>query len=421
MRQKPAVLREAVHYPKGPGALSRGGWLATMRAMNNGSRFDILIVGAGLAGASLAVALRASRYRVALVEGRLPALSDGGWDSRIYAVSPANVRFLSDIGAWKHLDAQRIAPVYDMEVMGDRGARLAFSAYDSGVDELASILEGRLMQQELWETLKRQANLTLFCPASPQALHFDEDAARLQLTDGRHIEASLVVAADGADSWVRNASGIAARWTPYNEKGVVANFACELPHRNTAFQCFSDLGVLAWLPLPGNLMSMVWSTPFDHADELVALSPEALCERVAAAGGHRLGQLDLVTPAAGFPLRLMRPEKTVAPRLALIGDAAHAIHPLSGHGINLGFQDAKVLAEVLTALPDYCDCGDERSLRAYARCRFEETLLLQATTHSLRRLFRPSNPALSVLRNAGMNFTNRLPVVKDMLVRYALG
>ena len=392
-----------------------------MRAMIDGSRFDILIVGAGLAGASLAVALRASRYKIALVEGRPPAPADAGWDSRIYAVSPANVKFLTDIGAWKHLDAERIAPVYDMEVVGDRGARLDFSAYDSGVETLASILESRLMQRELWETLKRQANLSLFCPASPQSLRFDTDAAHLHLADGRQIEAALVIAADGADSWVRNAAGIEARWTPYNEKGVVANFACELPHRNTAFQWFSDKGVLAWLPLPGNRMSMVWSTPFDHADELVALSPEALCERVATAGGYRLGKLELITPAAGFPLRLMRPEKTVAPRLALIGDAAHAIHPLSGHGINLGFQDAKVLAEVLTALPDYCDCGDERSLRAYARSRCAETQLLQATTHSLRRLFRPTNPALSALRNAGMNFTNRLPVVKDMLVRYALG
>ena len=392
-----------------------------MRAMIDGSRFDILIVGAGLAGASLAVALRASRYKIALVEGRPPALAEGGWDPRIYAVSPANVKFLTDIGAWKHLDAERIAPVYDMEVVGDRGARLEFSAYDSGVETLASILESRLMQRELWETLKRQANLTLFCPASAQALHFDADAAHLQLSDGRHLEAALVVAADGADSWVRNAAGIEARWTPYNEKGVVANFACELPHRNTAFQWFSDRGVLAWLPLPGNLMSMVWSTPFEHADELVSLPEEDLCARVAAAGGHRLGKLQRITPAAAFPLRLMRPEKTVAPRLALIGDAAHAIHPLSGHGINLGFQDAKVLAEVLADLPDFCDCGDERSLRAYARSRFEETLLLQATTHSLRRLFRPTNPALAGLRNAGMNFTNRLPVVKDMLVRYALG
>ncbi len=392
-----------------------------MRTMNKSNRVDILIVGAGLAGASLAVALSGSRYRVALVEGRLPGEDRSLWDPRIYAISPANARFLEEIGAWKHLDPSRMAPVYDMEVRGDRGGELAFSAYDSGVSELAWIMEGRLMQRELWETVKRQANLALFCPARPRELQFFEDSARLELEDGRVIEAALVVAADGADSWVRNAAGIEVQWTPYHEKGVVANFACERPHHNTAFQWFLDSGVLAWLPLPGNLISMVWSTPFEHADELVALSPEALCERVAEAGGYRLGKLDRVTPAAGFALRLMRPARTVAPRLALIGDAAHAIHPLSGHGINLGFQDAKVLAQVLKALPAHRDCGDERELRPYQRARAEETLLLQASTHSLRRLFQPANDLLSTLRNAGMNLTNRLPPVKDLLVRYALG
>jgi ubiquinone biosynthesis UbiH/UbiF/VisC/COQ6 family hydroxylase len=392
-----------------------------MRAMNNSSKFDILIVGAGLAGASLAVALSGSRYRIALVEGRAPAAEQGEWDARIYAISPSNARFLEAIGAWRHLDAGRMAPVYDMEVHGDRGGRLDFSAFESGVSELAWILEGRLMQRELWETVKRQANLSLLCPARPREMQFLDDCARLELEDGRVIEAALVVAADGADSWVRSASGIEANWTPYHEKGVVANFACEQPHHNTAYQWFLDSGVLAWLPLPGNRMSMVWSAPFDLADELLALPAEALCERVAAAGSQRLGELALVTPAAGFPLRLMRPERTVAPRLALIGDAAHAIHPLSGHGINLGFQDAKVLAEVLKALPAHGDCGDERELRRYQRARAEETFLLQAATHSLRRMFQPANGLLGSLRNTGMSLTNHLSPLKDLMVRYALG
>lgn len=392
-----------------------------MRAMNKASRYDILIVGGGLAGASLAVALRGSRYRIALVEGRVPVAGGAAWDPRIYAISPANERFLDEIGAWKHLDCSRISPVYDMAVAGDKGGGLEFSAFDAGVPVLAWILEGRLMQQELWETVKRQAGLDLFCPARPRELASFDDCVRLELDDGRVIEASLVVAADGADSWVRQAAGVHVDWTPYHEKGVVANFSCEMPHHGTAFQWFLDSGVLAWLPLPGNLMSMVWSTPFEHADELTALPPEELCARVAAAGGHRLGRLELVTPAAGFPLRLMRPERTVAPRLALIGDAAHAIHPLSGHGINLGFQDARVLAEVLTSLPAHRDCGDVRELRAYERARAEETMLLQATTHALRRLYQPADPLLATVRNLGMSFTNRLGPVKDMLVRYALG
>ncbi len=392
-----------------------------MLGMNESSQFDILIVGGGLAGASLAVALRGSRYRVGLLEGRAPSGDDGAWDPRIYAISPANERFLTEIGAWAHLDKSRIAPVYDMDVRGDQGGQLQFSAHDSGVDVLAWILEGRLMQRELWETVKRQAGVTLFCPARPRSLQFCDDYAQLDLEDGRTLRSKLIVAADGADSWVRQAAGITANWNPYHEKGVVANFACERPHRDTAFQWFTDSGVLAWLPLPGNLMSMVWSTSFERADELVALSPQDLCEQVAAAGGQRLGRLELVTPAAGFALRLMRPGSTVAPRLALIGDAAHAIHPLSGHGINLGFQDAQVLAQVLKAIPEYRDCGHLGELRPYARARAEETVLLQSTTHALRKLFQPRHPLLAALRNTGMNITNQLAPMKDVLVRYALG
>jgi 2-octaprenylphenol hydroxylase len=382
-------------------------------------KFDVLIVGAGLAGAALAAALRGSNLKVGVVETRPPS-RPAGWDARIYAISPANVEFLSAIGIWQHLDSARMAPVYDMEIHGDAGGRLDFSAYDSGLRELAWIVESSLMQQELWETIKRQHNVTLICPASPAALAIDDSAAHLTLSDGRRIEARLIVAADGRDSWVRQAASIGARNTPYGEKGVVANFRCEKPHRDTAFQWFRKDGVLAYLPLPEQHMSMVWSAPDALADELVALSPEALCARVAEAGEHRLGALTPVTPAAAFPLRLMRVDSAVQARLALIGDAAHAIHPLSGHGINLGYQDARALAEQLAALPTWRDPGELPVLRAYARARAEETALLQYTTHGLNRLFKPADPLLSGLRNFGLNLTNRLPVLRNALVRYAI-
>ncbi|MEW5889325.1 MAG: UbiH/UbiF family hydroxylase [Pseudomonadota bacterium] len=383
--------------------------------------FDVLIVGAGLAGASLAVALKSSRLRIGLVEGRAPAPPAGAWDARIYAVSPSNARFLEAIGVWQHLDPARLSPVHEMEIHGDRGGRLDFSAYRSGVSELAWIVESGLMQRELWETVKRQANVTLLCPARPRALEFDAQAVRLALEDDRTAQARLLVAADGADSWVRQAAGLAAETAAYGEQGVVANLACERPHRNTAFQWFREDGVLAWLPLPGELISMVWSTPDAHAAELRALPAEEFCRRVADAGGWRLGALRMVTAPAAFPLRLMRVSQVVAPRLALIGDAAHAIHPLSGHGINLGFADARALAQELDALPAHRDPGELPVLRRYARARAEEVTLLQWTTHGLQRLFRPREPALSWLRNAGLNLTNRLPVVREILVRYALG
>lgn len=382
--------------------------------------FDVVIVGGGLAGLSLAVALKRSRLSIALVEGRAPVRPDG-WDARIYAISPANARFLEEIGAWAHLDQGRIQPVRTMEVYGDAGGRLDFSAYDAGVAELAWIVEASLMQRELWETARRQGNVTLLCPGVPRRLTFADDAATLALADGRELRSRLVVAADGADSWTRAAAGIEVDFKAYGQHGVVANFAIEKPHREVACQWFRPDGVLAYLPLPGRLMSIVWSTPAEHAAELLALSPEAFCDRVADAGGRRLGALTLVTPPAGFPLRLMRAPRTVAPRLALIGDAAHAIHPLSGHGINLGFQDARVLAETLQARPEHVDCGDLAWLRRYERARREEVIALQSVTDTLQRLFALPGQPFALLRNAGLNFTHRLPVVKDLLVRYAMG
>jgi ubiquinone biosynthesis UbiH/UbiF/VisC/COQ6 family hydroxylase len=240
------------------------------------------------------------------------------------------------------------------------------------------------------------------------------------LSDGRTIEAALVVAADGAESWTRAAAGIEVSFHSYGQLGVVANFRCDKPHRGTAFQWFRNDGVLAWLPLPDNMVSMVWSTNETNAIELQALNAEALCERVAQAGQHRLGALALVTPAIGFALRLMRAPSSIAPRLALIGDAAHTIHPLSGHGINLGFQDACVLANLLADKPDHIDCGDHALLRRYERSRKEEVITLQTATHDLHKLFTPGWRPLSVLRNAGLNVTNALPVVKDVLIRYAI-
>lgn len=382
--------------------------------------FDIVIVGGGLAGLSLAAALRRSSLSVALVEGQAPAFPNG-WDSRVYAISPANARFLDELGAWRHLDATRMQAVARMEVFGDAGGRLDFSAYGVGAGELAWIIESSLMQRELWETVKRQGKLTLLCPARPRELMLAPDAAVLTLDDGRRIQARLVVGADGAESWTRAAAGIEVRFDPYDQLGVVANFETELPHRGTAFQWFRcDEGVLAWLPLPGNRISMVWSAPEYLGRELLALDAEGLCARVAGAGGGKLGALELITAQAGFPLRLMRAPHCVAPRLALIGDAAHTIHPLSGHGINLGFQDARVLAGVLGDKPDHIDCGDYSLLRRYERARKEEVLTLQTLTDTLHDLFGPSADSLMRLRNFGLNLTNNLPVVKDLLVRYAL-
>jgi ubiquinone biosynthesis UbiH/UbiF/VisC/COQ6 family hydroxylase len=288
-------------------------------------------------------------------------------------------------------------------------------------------MESSLIARELWEGIKRQANLTRFCPASPLALAIDEEAATLTLADGQVLTAKLVVGADVRDSWVRQQAGLTAIDQPYRTQGVVANFTTEKPHNGTARQWFREDGVLAWLPLPEERISIVWSTPDDYAVELLALSPEALAERVAEAGGHLLGKLTTLTPAAAFPLRLIRVPRTVAPRLALVGDAAHGIHPLSGHGINLGFQDARALADLLTAAPPWQDIGAARFLERFQRARKEEIMLLQGATDAIARLFdartpnNPLAPLFSRLANFGLTLTDRALPLKNLLVRYALG
>ena len=382
--------------------------------------FDVLIVGGGLAGLSLACALRDTRLKIALLESSPPQPS-AGWDARVYAISPANAEFLQAIGVWKHLDGERISPISAMKILGDSGAKLNFSAYETGVGELGWVLESSLMSCELWESVKRQANLTLLCPAAPNAIKMGEKSVELSMAEGQSLSTKLLVGADGGDSWVRGAAGLQAIATPYGEMGLVANFECEHPHRGIARQWFRDDGVLAWLPLPGNRISVVWSTPDVHAGELLALPAEALALRVASAGGDALGSLKLLTPASAFPLRLLRVPQTIGSRVALLGDAAHGIHPLSGHGINLGYQDAKALAALLAATPEWQDVGSERLLQRYQRARREETLLVQYTTHTIRRLFRETLPGMRPLRNLGLGLTNALPVVKNALVRYALG
>ena len=385
--------------------------------------YDLIIVGGGLAGLALAVALRRTRLKVAVIETRAP-VQPAGWDARIYAVSPSNARFLNEIGIWQHLDLDRCTPVRKMSVHGDRGGDLEFSAYASGVGELAWIMESSLLQRELWETARRQGNVDLICPAVPAQLDIGDREAVLELADRRTLTAKLIVAADGADSWTRTTAGIDVDFLPYDQMGVVANFSTGQPHHETAWQWFRADGILAYLPLPGEQISIVWSTPTDHAQELLALDPAEFCERVAAAGNYQLGGLGLVTTPAGFPLRLMRAPNTVAHRLALIGDAAHTIHPLSGHGINLGFQDAKSLAAVLAACPAHIDCGDLQWLRRHERARREEVVALQSVTHGLQRLFgapQTQNVPLAALRNFGMNLFDRLPVIKDALTRYAMG
>lgn len=382
--------------------------------------FDVVIIGGGLVGASLAAALKSSGLRIGLLESQPASGCNDGWDSRIYAISPGNAAFLAECGAWQHLDMKRVQAVAAMRVFGDEGAELDFSAYQIGAPELNFILENRLLQQALWQELKQQENLTLFHPARCASLAWHDEYARLTLADGRELRARLLVGADGPDSWVRQQAGINASATPYQQHGVVANFIVEKPHHDTAFQWFQPDGVLALLPLPQQMVSMVWSVSPEKSSALLALPPAELCVQVAVASQHTLGEMTLLTPPAAFPLRLLNLPHIIAPRLALVGDAAHNVHPLAGQGVNLGFRDARELARVLTQRGAQADCGDAHLLRRYERARREDIASMQLVTDALKHLFNNSNPLLRSLRNLGLSLTNNLTPLKKLLARHAL-
>jgi 2-octaprenylphenol hydroxylase len=377
--------------------------------------FDIVILGGGLNGAALACALANGPHAVAVVEPHPPAAPTEAWDSRIYAYSPGNVGWMKALGGWD--DTVRAQAVFQMRIHGDAGGRLSFDALDAGLPELAWIAENGRLQASLWRAFQASVNVTTIA-ARAEAVTWNPDGHhRLHLAGGDSLRARLLVAADGAQSWLRGQAGIGIRSEDYRHVGVVANFETEKPHRGTAFQWFRPDGVLAWLPLPGKRISMVWSTPPEHAAELQALDGDQLARKVAAAGGHGLGPLRRITPAAGFPLVRRRADEWVRPGLVLLGDAAHTVHPLAGQGVNLGFRDSRLLAEMLASGGDPGEIG---RLAGYAARRMEDVASMQFTTGGLKKLFARRDGLTQFMRNAGMSLAGGFDPINQALTRHAV-
>lgn len=380
---------------------------------------DLAIVGAGTAGLALARAARGLRVALVAPERAAPA-PEGEIDARVYALSPGNAAFLAELGAWQAIAPERLAPVHAMQVHGDGAGAIEFDAYRAGARELAWIVEERALVAALWQGLEGREGLEVLAPTQCRRLLLGAEAARLELDDGASLAARLVVGADGAQSLVRGEAGIAASTQDYAQRGVVANFACERAHGNVARQWFQGGPVLALLPLPGKRVSMVWSTGESAAARLMALAPEALAQEVAGASRSALGALTALTAPRAFPLRRLAAERAIAPRVALVGDAAHVVHPLAGQGANLGLQDARALAATLAGREPWRDPGDLRLLRRYARARAGGALAMQATVHGLHGLFAAQAAPVAWLRNAGLNLADRLPVIKNLLMRQAM-
>jgi 2-octaprenylphenol hydroxylase len=388
----------------------------------------ICIVGNGAVAKAAALAFAQAGQSVTLLapppapKGDAPEAS---WDVRVYALNSTAHELLSGLKVWGAMDQARIAPVDAMIIKGDgeQPGHLNFDAYGAHANTLAWIVEDSNLNGALDAALRFAQNVHL---VSGRAVKLDanEAGATVHLDDGSAIKASLVVGADGANSWVRSQSDIGIDYKPYGQKGVVANFETELPHHGAALQWFTcTRGIVALLPLAGNRVSLVWSAPDMLADQLCSEGAAALADRLAEFAADKLGKLTPVQPelVRAFPLTLMRPHALVAQRVALVGDAAHVVHPLAGHGMNLGFADVRDLVAALAGREEHRSIGDDRVLARYARSRKEEVLLMQATTDGLQRLFGANLEPVRAVRNFGLNLLDKLPMVKRQLMAHALG
>jgi 2-octaprenylphenol hydroxylase len=382
------------------------------------NRTRVIVAGGGPVGLALACALTGCEVHVIEAAAARSAPLPDDFDVRVFAVSPGTRDFLRDIGAWERLDAQRVAPVRRMEIFGDADARLAFSSRPTSA--LAWIVETERLAAALDSLATTFSHVTVSRGSAAVAFGAEASSAWAELEGGMRITGDLLVGADGPDSRVRAQVGIGFEEQSYAEAALVANFECEHEHGAVARQWFRADGVLAWLPLPGKRISIVWSTPVAHAEELSALDPRELERRVRDAGRATLGDLRLVSPTARFNLRSLRVPQPFAAGVALVGDAAHAVHPLAGQGVNLGFQDARLLADVVASRSAVERAGDLRVLRRYARERREDVTAMHFVTDGLDKLFASGGKGARSFRNLGLRLVEAQPWAKAALARRAM-
>ncbi|AQP35344.1 FAD-dependent 2-octaprenylphenol hydroxylase [Vibrio anguillarum] len=386
---------------------------------------DIVIVGGGMVGLALAAALKHSELRIAVIEGRVPSLELAELpDVRVSALSRSSEIMLRNLGAWQGITSRRAAPYSAMEVWErDSFARIEFSANQMTQPDLGHIVENRVIQLALLEQVQKQANVTLFMPAQCQSLAVGESEAWLTLDNGQSLTAKLIVGADGANSWVRQQQDIPLTHWDYGHSALVANVRTVEPHQSTARQVFTPQGPLAFLPMSDpHMSSIVWSTEPNRAQRLLSLSELEFNKILTAEFDHRLGLCEVVGERAAFPLKMRYARDFALQRIALVGDAAHTIHPLAGQGVNLGLLDAASLAQELLALWHQGeDIGLLKNLRGYERWRKTEAAKMIAAMQGFKDLFEGDNPAKKLIRGIGMQLAGQLPGAKDEIMKRALG
>ncbi|MFM2590942.1 FAD-dependent 2-octaprenylphenol hydroxylase [Vibrio sp. TBV020] len=386
---------------------------------------DIAIVGGGMVGLALAAAFKETDLRIAVIESQEPESDLNALpDVRVSALSRSSESILRNLGAWQGIMQRRAAPYRAMEVWEqDSFARIEFEAQKLAQPDLGHIVENRVIQLALLEQVKQQSNVSLFMPSRCASMAVGESEAWLTLDSGQALTAKLVVGADGANSWVRKQQDIPLTHWDYGHSAIVANVRTKEVHERIARQTFTPQGPLAFLPLgEDNLSSIVWSTEPNRAERLVEMSKSEFNKALTTEFDNRLGLCEVEGERFAFPLKMRYARDFVTDRVALVGDAAHTIHPLAGQGVNLGLLDAASLAqEVIELWQNGEDFGTKRNLRSYERWRKAEAAKMIAAMQGFKDLFEGSNPAKKLIRGIGMKLVGQLPGAKDEIMKRALG
>jgi len=397
---------------------------------------EVAVIGGGIVGKACALGL--AQLGLLTVEiapdlGQIvPSPQGEQWGQRIYAFSPSTQKLLAHLQIWDAIDHARLQVVRDMRIYGDRGEKndqLHLSAFEAGTPQLAWIGESNLIEHTLDQASRFQNKLERITD-HVENMEVDADGVTLHLKNGGPIRAQLVIAADGANSPIRSELNINTTEESYTQSAVVANWVCTYPHLETAFQWFLPGGdIVAMLPLPNKQVSMVWSTTPENASALLKLDQDGWANLLGSiANGaitKQLGELTLNSTPAAFPLRKIRASRFIgpaeAPKVALIGDAAHVMHPLAGQGLNLGLRDVAVLLNILGKRESFRMPSDLVLLRRYERQRQGDTTALLWVTDKLKKLFSSSSNTERQLRNWGLGLVNKSHFIKQRLIERALG
>ncbi len=392
-------------------------------------RSDVAIIGAGLVGLTAAVAFHQAGFSVILVDSKAPLDTASNnqsdvWDNRVYAISPKNAAWLMRLGVWSLLNPKRTCEMQAMEILADNmQLPLALSASDANETTLGFIVEAKSLMQALMQQVE-SLGIQLLFDSSYHRLTSNLNNTTVHLDNDKTIECSLLLAADGSHSRVRQQLNIAVQQKSYDQTAVVANFSVEVSHNQIARQWFAkdadgNNSILAWLPLLNNQISIVWSVSNKYADTLLMLSEDEFTRAVLKAGSAELGELKLISPVTAFPLTLQKSHTLVQNSVVLIGDAAHQIHPMAGQGVNLGFRDVIDLLEVIKEKNQYQTINDSSLLKHYTRVRKADVMNMLLLTDGLYRLFESQNNVVKKVRNWGLVATKQ-NAIRKMLVANAI-